>query len=114
MKDGQATILPDGSAFMTMSLPLPEDHWLTQPGDNHAPPMSFRRGTDHPTRKEWAEKIRDATRYALRASTANGTIEDYDPDAVVQNMIVAMLGYWTPDGLSPDDIENPTNPPPLP
>jgi len=89
--------LPDGSGAAVLSMPLPADHWLTQPGYNE-PPMPFRRGTDDPERQDWAEKIRAAARYAVRASTMNGTEDDFDPDAMVQNMVVGMIGYFTPDG----------------
>lgn len=91
--------LPDGSGFATMSLPLPKDHWLTQPGYDE-PPMPFRKGTDDPERQEWAEKIRAAARYAVRGATMNGADNDFDPDALVQNMVIGMLGYFTPDGTS--------------
>ena len=94
-----AVRLPDGSGAATISFPLPKDHWLTKEGYNE-PPMTFRRGTDDPLRNEWAEKIRLAARYAVRASTMNGKENDFDPDAMVQNMVVGMLGYWTTDGLS--------------
>jgi hypothetical protein len=99
--------LPDGSGFATLSMPLPKDHWLTQPGVNN-PPMPFRIGTCEAgayvlpqiaNREEFAAKIRLAARYAIRASTMNGA-EDYDPDAMVGNFVVGMLGYWTPNGLS--------------
>lgn len=89
--------LPDGSGFATAEFPLPKDHWLYQSGEN-VPPMPMRVGTDDPLREIVAEQIRQATRYAVRASTMNGRT-DWDPDAVEQNMIVALLGYWTPDGL---------------
>jgi hypothetical protein len=96
--------LPDGSVFGTLVLPLPKDHWLTQPGYND-PPMPFQVGTGDAElhglgREEWARRIRLAAKYAIRASTMNGKVTDFDPDAMVQNFIVGMLGYWTPDGLS--------------
>lgn len=96
--------LPDGSGFATISMPLPKDHWLTKPGFNE-PPMPFRMGTlDAPVlnmdRHMWAEKIREAGKYAIRASTMNGKVDDYDPDAMLQNLVVGMLGYHTDDGLS--------------
>jgi hypothetical protein len=91
--------LPDGSGAATISFPLPPNHWLTQPGYDE-PPMPFRRGTDDPEHQEWAEKIRAAARYAVRGATMNGTEEGFDPDALVQNMVVGMIGYFTPDGLS--------------
>ena len=89
-------VLPDGSAFMIGSMPLPKDHWLYAEGEN-IPPAHFRLGVG-PERDAFAESVRDAARYALRASTMNGTAPDYDPDAVVQNMIVGMVGYWSKDG----------------
>ncbi len=93
--------LPDGSGACVLSMPLPADHWLTQPGFNE-PPMPFQRGTAAADRIEWADKIRTAAKYAICASTMNGEINDFDPDAMVQNFIVGMLGYWTPDGTSSD------------
>lgn len=117
-------VLPDGSAFMTASFPLPKDHWIN--GDPTCesegfeyPPMVFRMGTvddavfatqrkDQPTpeimtRQQVAEKIRQAGRYAIRASTLKGKEMDFDPDAMLQNLVVGFLGYWTEDGLDHDN-----------
>ena len=91
--------LPDGSGCATMSFPLPADHWLTAEGNNE-PPAPFRIGTGRPQRKTWEAGIREAARYAIRASTMNGKMDDFDPDAMVQNMVVGMIGYFTPDGTS--------------
>ena len=100
MSDKQTTVLPDGSAFFTVSLPLPDDHWLYQQSDDHeSPPMQLRLGTDSKLRREMTEVVINAVRYALRSSTGYGR-HDWDPDAVVQNVVVALLGYYTPDGLS--------------
>lgn len=102
-------VLPDGSGFAVMSFNLPDDHWLFQETTGYEPPpMPMRMGTDDPRRQEFAEALRAAGKYALRSATMNGK-EDYDPDAVLQNLIVGMLGYWTPDGLSEDDWANPPN-----
>jgi hypothetical protein len=93
--------LPDGSGYATMSMPLPRDHWLTaNPDVFEVPPMPFRIGTDRPQRATWITGIRAAAKYAIRASTMNGKENDFDPDAMVQNMIVGMIGYFTPDGTS--------------
>jgi hypothetical protein len=102
----EAVELPDGSGFAVMSLPLPADHWLTQPGFS-VPPMPFRRGANHPEREPWANAIREAGKYAIRASTMNGQEIDFDPDAMLQNLVVGMLGYWTDNGLSSDGWANP-------
>lgn len=109
-KDG-VTVLPDGSGFFTASFPLPKDHWLTADGHN-VPPMPWRMKAGE-GRTTVAEKVREAAKYAIRASTANGTEQDFDPDAMVQNFVVAMLGYWTADGLSSDAWANPDPVPPL-
>lgn len=91
--------LPDGSGFCTASFPLPKNHWLTKPGHNE-PPMPFKMGTDNPDRKEWEKRIILAAEFAVRATTENGKVDDFDPDAMVQNFIVGMLGYYTPNGES--------------
>jgi hypothetical protein len=90
--------LPDGSGFATASFPLPKDHWLTASGWNE-PPMPMRIGISS-ERNKLAEQIREAGKYAIRASTMNGAEIDFDPDAMLQNMIVGLLGYWTEDGTS--------------
>lgn len=92
------TLLPDGSAFGIMSLPLPKDHWIYK--ETGEPPMPFRMGTSDSQRKEWVEKIREAGQWAVKASTMSGKEMDFDPDAMLQNLIVGMLGYWTEDGQS--------------
>lgn len=94
--------LPDGSGFMTASFPLPKDHWIYE--ETGEPPMPFRMGTDNPIRREWMEKITESARYAIKASTMSGKEMDFDPDAMIQNLIVGMLGYWTVDGFSNSDF----------
>lgn len=102
-------ILPDGSGGATMSMPLPKDHWLTAEHDN-TPPMPMRLGTDNPLREPMAQALRAAGRYAVRCATMNGKEDDFDPDALVQNLVTGFLGYWTPNGLSSDDWANPPDP----
>lgn len=107
--------LPDGSGFMTASFPLPANHWLTAAGDN-VPPMPFRVGTDNPRHCEICKAIHAAGRYAVRASTMNGKDQDFDPDAMLMNLIVGLIGYHTPDGTSSscgDPYDNPSPVPPL-
>ncbi len=106
MDDG-ITVLPDGSAFCVASFDLPQDHWCYD--KDHGPaPMPLRVGTDDPRRVKLAEKIREAGRYAYLA-TGMGD-EDHDPDAYLQNLVCALLGFWTPDGLTGDDWDNPKHP----
>lgn len=60
------------------------------------------------SKQEFADKIRAAGRYAVRCATMNGKEMDFDPDALVQNLITGMLGYHTNTGLSEDAWDNPT------
>lgn len=114
----KAGLLPDGSGFAIMSMPLPKTHWIYNTDDSISSgpaPMPFRMGCEDEivirgeilTRKQFADKIRTATRYAVRASIMCGKEMDFDPDAMVQNMVCGMLGYWTEDGLSNDNWSNP-------
>ena len=110
----ECALLPDGSGFATMSMPLPKDHWLYAEGHDD-PPMPMRVGTTQIlyaggplgvkplTRQDLADQVRAAAKYAIRASTMNGKEIDFDPDAMVQNFVVGLLGYWTHDGLSHED-----------
>lgn len=92
--------LPDGSGFAIMSMPLPRDHWsVVNPDAPNEPPMPLRMGTDDPQREILRADIIAAGRYAFRASTMNGKDTDLDPDALIQNLVVGLLGYYTPNGL---------------
>ena len=100
--------LTDGSGAAGMPMPLPKDHWIYQrQPEGNVPPMPLRMGTDDPGRKDWEAKLRAAGQYAVRCATMNGRETDFDPDALIQQLIVGMLGYYTPDGLSRDSEMNP-------
>lgn len=90
------TVLPDGSGFAVGSMPLPTDHWLYAEG-HEDPPAALRIGVGE-ERDVLAAHVRAAARYAIRGATMNGKEPDFDPDALVLNMIVGLLGYWTSDG----------------
>lgn len=92
------TKLPDGSAFFTASLPLPETHWLYAP-----------RGEWDSMRDELTEcpmpilthalrqQAMKAVRYAVRGATDCGKEKDFDPDALVQLCVYALCGpFGTP------------------
>lgn len=108
-------VAPDGSGFATMSIPLGKDHWIYAKGADGfslPPPMPFRMAGHDPLRHEWSEKVREAAKYAVRGATMGGTAMDFDPDALVQNLIIGMFGYYTEDGLSSDTWANPDPLPP--
>ena len=111
-----------GVGFAVMSMPLPKTHWIYK-GDRtdtygtfNVPPMPFRMGSADEivirgeilTKRQFSDKIKAAGQYAVRAATMNGKEMDFDPDALIQNLLVGMLGYWTENGLSSDDWDNPT------
>ncbi len=113
VKDGGR--LPDGSGFAVLSLPLPKDHWIyakEADGFGSPPPMPFRMGTADPRRQQFNEMVRSAAQYAIKAATMHGAEMDFDPDAMVQNFVVGMLGYHTADGLSGESFGNPAPVPP--
>jgi len=89
----------DDHGFAIMSFDLPVDHWLYQ-NNPEPPPAPLLMGTDSPLREPLAKAIREAGKYAIRATTNSGKIDDYDPDAFLRNLVVGILGYWTPDGRS--------------
>ncbi len=95
MADSDVTRLPDGSACFVGTLPLPKDHWLyEEPGE---PPMPLQMGVS-PERREHEALLTAAAKYAVRSATRSGTISDFDPDALVQALLVGVFGYCTVDG----------------
>lgn len=92
-----ANVLPEWANSQVLNLPLPTDHWLTQVGYEETP-APFLMGTNNPKHQEWVDKIWAAGKYAVRGVTLNGESMDFDPDALVQNFVVGMIGYRTPDG----------------
>jgi len=92
----EAVRLPDGSGAFVASYPLPKTHWIYAEGRDE-PPMPMRIGVG-PKREVLEAQIRAAAKFAIRAATMKGTEMDFDPDAMVQNMIIGLLGYWTDDG----------------
>lgn len=101
--NNNVTVLPDGSAFATGSLPLPKDHWL------YAPRVEWDNTRDtfaecpHPilTNAE-RQAVKAAARYAIRGATMCGQEPDFDPDALVQNFCFALCGPATGATLPAD------------
>lgn len=103
----QYTILPDGSAFGGMSMPLPASHWLYRereyatPSSEHTvdfPPPFVERTVEN------RELVKLAARWAIRAATDCGKDDDFDPDALVQNIIYAVLGPY-PQRITDTDVQ---------
>ena len=100
------TILPDGSGFGILSLPLPKDHWLyaereyeegaIEPKDLPAPVLT------HALRQQ----VIDAIRYAVRSATNCGKEDDFDPDALVQNAVYALCGPYGAAAPTPPSTED--------
>lgn len=99
--------LPDGSGFMIGSFPLSKDHWLYADPQFNVPPMPFMMGKNHPERERMEKALLAAGRYAIRCATMNGKDNDFDPDALIQSLVVGMVGYHTDSGLSSDSWANP-------
>ena len=90
----EPAILPDGSGFGIMSFPLPKDHWLykeseyeegaVEPNDLPAPILT----------RSLRQQVIAAIRYAVRSTTMCGKVDDFDPDALVQNAVYALCGPY--------------------
>lgn len=83
-------------ACATASLPLPEDHWIYEEA-GEPPRFDW---LDNPL---WRAKLREAAKYAVRASTNSGKDTDFDPDAMVQNFIIGMCGIPEKGSCTVDD-----------
>lgn len=70
---------------------LADDHWLTQPGDNVLPAPVLKATTDK-KRGELVTAIREAGMYALRTVSESGRVAAFDPDALLQNLVLALMG----------------------
>ena len=42
--------------------------------------------------RKLTSKVRAAAKYAIRGATMSGKVTDFDPDALVQNLLLALLG----------------------
>jgi hypothetical protein len=92
--DAGVTVLPDGSAFSTMSFPLPADHWLTAPAcEQWDSARDESADLPYPILSRLLQsQVVDAARWAIRAATMRGQCHDFDPDAMVQNFTYALCG----------------------
>lgn len=95
----------------TITTTAPEDHWLTRSGNGDSP-APFRTAAKESLTATWsdgrvapplsrhqlADRIVDAAQYAMRAVTLNGTATTFDPDALIDALVVGLLGYWTDTG----------------
>ena len=86
--------LPDGSGFMLASFPLPQSHWIYHKKEH----KEHVEGTLHQfvTEENYQnlkEKVQTAVRLAIQGATMSGKDMDFDPDALVQNAIIELLGH---------------------
>lgn len=86
--------LPDRSGFFVGSLPLPKDHWLYAPNaEGWDSERDCSPDTPQPILDEsQREAVKAALRWAVRGATMNGTVIDFDPDALVLNAAYALCG----------------------
>lgn len=85
------TVLPDGSAVMLTSTPLPKDHWLYEGTENNLPKCVLTSEIVQDSEK-LKYLIRTAGKYAIKTCTRNGQDMDFDPDAMLQALVLALLG----------------------
>lgn len=93
MSNDDVTVLPDGSAFAVVSMPLPKDHWLYAPrGDWDSERDDFAETPRPILTNAQREAVTAAARYAIRGATMCGADMDFDPDALVLNLCYALCG----------------------
>jgi len=113
-------------------------HWLLAEREDRgdgmkydAPPMPLRMGLDAAlmihncpngpnmhgmgewrtySREQFADLLRKAGKYAIRAATDCAKVMDFDPDAMLKSLVVGLIGYWTLDGLTEDPADWWANP----
>src|SRR6266849_2855470 len=98
---------PDGEVFsepppMVMRMGANDEIFFGIRGQGQVEEMPFILN-----RQAFADLIRKAGKYAVRSATMKGKEMDFDPDALLQNLVVGFLGYWTEDGLTDDEWANP-------
>ena len=93
-RDSGVTVLPDGSAFFTATLPLPASHWLYAPQcEQWDSERDTSADTPHPIlTNEHRHAVMAAMRWAIRGATMNGKEMDFDPDALALNAAYALCG----------------------
>jgi ribosomal protein L22 len=72
----------------TMSMPLPKDHWLYQETQDD-PTSPFASAIFN---MDTAEQVKQVLRHAIKSATCNGRIVDFDPDALVINLMNGLFG----------------------
>lgn len=95
LEETGVVLLPDGPSFGTFTLPLPVDHWLTKSREyegNSIASVDFPKQHVLAPRVLYEEKVVEAARWAIRASTDCGRYKDFDPDAMVINLVYALCG----------------------
>jgi hypothetical protein len=74
----------DNHGYATISYPLPKNHWIYQKNPVDPPDRIY-----SPITNELRHDIIESAKWAIRAATDSGRIEDFDPDAILQNILFA-------------------------
>lgn len=77
-----------------LSMPLPRNHWIYEARpDERDEVRGCRVDVPHPVLDaSYRQHVEVAARYAVRGATFCGKEMDFDPDALVRNVIVALCG----------------------
>lgn len=91
----QSVELPDGSGVAFGKFPLPREHWLYDANEYPGPdpiPMLATQTLSIEHARDLREQIQVRLRHAIRGATLCGNDMDFDPDALVQNAVAALMG----------------------
>lgn len=89
MSEEDKTTIPP---FTTASMSLPSDHWIYEPEEDGPPAIKV---SDEAKKDQLRKVVAKAARNAIRAATMSGKEPDFDPDALVQNLLVQMIGPYS-------------------
>ena len=81
---------PEGHIAMVVSFPLPKNHWIFQEHKEPPAPLDM---VSIEERMLLESKFKDVIKYAVRATIGSKDM-DFDPDAMIQNFMVGMFGYY--------------------
>lgn len=92
-----------GSGFAVLSLELPKDHWLyTTTEDGFTPPAPWPLlYPGHTLAREYlSRELQPGVQYGIKTVTYNGREDDFDPDAMVNQILNGIFGVHTSTGRS--------------
>ena len=91
---GCLTVAVQEKMLTVASFPLPKDHWLYAPREYDVDAENPKELPSPILTHALRAEVVSAIRYAIRGATMCGKETDFDPDALVQNVVYALCGPY--------------------